>query len=69
VLFYLPKLEYVLEPFVREDIPALKRGRLIWVDQNYIRDETITASNAILVAAQNQSKFSKKWGAEDIASA
>ncbi len=58
-----------LEPFVREDIPALKRDRLIWVDQNYIRDETITASNAILVAAQNQSKLAKKWGGGDIASA
>ncbi|HBD9326081.1 TPA: Tn3 family transposase [Legionella pneumophila] len=58
-----------LEPFVREDIPALKRDRLIWVDQNYIRDETITASNAILVAAQNQSKLAQKWGGGDIASA
>lgn len=58
-----------LEPFVREDIPALKRDRLIWVDQNYIRDETITASNAILVAAQNQSNLAKKWGGGDIASA
>lgn len=58
-----------LEPFVREDIPALKRDRLIWVDQNYIRDETITASNAILVAAQNQSKLANKWGGGDIASA
>lgn len=57
------------EPFVREDIPALKRDRLIWVDQNYIRDETITASNAILVAAQNQNKLAKKWGGGDIASA
>jgi len=58
-----------LEPFVREDIPALKRDRLLWVDQNYIRDETITASNAILVAAQNQNKLAKKWGGGDIASA
>ena len=31
------------EPFVREDIPALKRDRLVWVDQNYIRNETIMA--------------------------
>lgn len=58
-----------LEPFVREDIPALKRDRLIWVDQNYIRDETIRASNAIIVAAQNQNKLAKKWGGGDVASA
>lgn len=58
-----------LEPFVREDVPALKRDRLIWVDQNYIRDETIRASNAILVAAQNLNKLAKKWGGGDVASA
>lgn len=58
-----------LEPFVREDILALKRDRLIWVDQNYIRDETIRASNAIIVAAQNQNKLAKKWGGGDVASA
>jgi hypothetical protein len=58
-----------LGPFVREDIPALKTDRLIWVDQNYIRDETIRASNAIIVAAQNQNKLAKKWGGGDVASA
>ncbi|MBP9681710.1 MAG: Tn3 family transposase [Bacteriovorax sp.] len=57
------------EPFVREDIPALKRDRLVWVDQNYIRDETLTAANAILVAAQNQIPLAKKWGGGDVASA
>jgi TnpA family transposase len=58
-----------LEPFVREDIPALKRDRLIWVDQNYIRDETIRASNSILVSAQNKNKLANKWGGGDVASA
>ncbi len=58
-----------LEPFVCEEVPTLKRDRLVWVDQNYIRDETITAANAILVAAQNQIKLAKKWGGGDIASA
>lgn len=57
------------EPFVREDIPALKRDRLVWVDQNYIRNETIMAVNAILVSAQNQIPLAKKWGGGDIASA
>jgi hypothetical protein len=35
------------EPLVRKDIPALRRDRLSWVAQNYLRDETITAANAI----------------------
>jgi TnpA family transposase len=57
------------EPFVRDDIPALKRDRLVWVDQNYIRNETIMAVNAILVSAQNKIPLAKKWGGGDIASA
>lgn len=57
------------EPFIREDVPALKRDRLVWVDQNYIRDETLTCANCILVAAQNQIKLAKKWGGGDVASA
>jgi TnpA family transposase len=57
------------EPFTREDIPALKRDRLVWVDQNYIRDETLTSANSILVAAQHQIGLAKQWGGGDIASA
>ena len=57
------------EPFVRQDIPALKRDKLVWVDQNYIRNETIIVFNAILVSAQNQIPLAKKWGGGDIVSA
>ena len=57
-------------PFVREDVPALKRDRLTWVDQNYIRNETMSAANSILVSAQNEIPFAKKyWGGGDVASA
>ena len=42
------------EPFIRHDTPALRRDRIAWVKQNYLRDETITAGNATLVAAQNR---------------
>lgn len=42
------------EPFIRHDTPVLRRDRLGWVKQNYLRDETITAGNATLVAAQNR---------------
>src|SRR5690606_12275340 len=43
-----------LEPLIRGDVPALKRDRLSWVDQNYIRDDTLTAANVMLVAAQSR---------------
>jgi hypothetical protein len=38
-----------LEPVVRSDIPTLTRSRLSWVQQNYIRAETLTRANACLV--------------------
>jgi len=58
-----------LEPLVRSDLPALKRDRLSWVDQNYIRDETLTAANAVLVAAQSKIKLANLWGGGEVASA
>jgi hypothetical protein len=42
-----------MEPLVRNDVPALRRSRLSWVTQNFVRNETITEANASLVAAQN----------------
>jgi hypothetical protein len=35
-----------LEPLVRPDHPALRRSRLGWVRQNYLRAETLTRVNA-----------------------
>jgi hypothetical protein len=32
---------------IRGDVPALKRDRLSWVDQNYLRDDTLTAANTM----------------------
>lgn len=57
------------EPLVRQDIPSLKRDRLMWVEQNYVREETLTACNAILVAAQNRIDLARTWGGGDVASA
>jgi TnpA family transposase len=57
------------EPLVRQDTPALKRDRLMWVDQNYVRDETLIACNALLVAAQNRFALARTWGGGDVASA
>jgi TnpA family transposase len=57
------------EPLIRRDNPALRRSRLSWVRQNYIRAETLTRSNATLVAAQDRILLARAWGGGDIASA
>ncbi|GLQ91661.1 transposase [Dyella acidisoli] len=57
------------EPFIRADVPALKRSRLLWVDQNYFRDETITTASAALVSAQNHIALAHAWGGGEVASA
>jgi TnpA family transposase len=57
------------EPFVRQDTTALRRDRLLWVDQNYVRDDTLIACNAALVAAQNRIALARVWGGGDVASA
>lgn len=40
-----------LEPLIRNDSQALRRDRLSWVSQNHLRDDTLSAANAILMAA------------------
>ena len=58
-----------LEPLVRPDVPPLRRSRLSWVRQNYLRAETLTQANARLVAAQNGIDLARCWGGGDVASA
>jgi len=58
-----------LEPLVRNDVPALRRARLSWVGQNFIRNETLTDANACLVAAQNAIPLVHQWGGGEVASA
>src|SRR5262249_43098976 len=58
-----------MEPLVCPEVPALQRARLIWVSQHYIRTETITEGNALLVAAQNAIPLVHTWGGGDVASA
>lgn len=58
-----------LEPLIRSDVSALKRDRLLWVDQNYIRDDTLTAANAMLVATQSRLALANLWGGGEVASA
>jgi TnpA family transposase len=57
------------EPFTRRDAPALRRSRLSWVKQNFVRAETLTAANAALVAAQNSVALAREWGGREVASA
>lgn len=58
-----------IEDVVRSDVPALRRSRLLWVQQNYIRDETLTRANARLVAAQADLPLAQLWGGGEVASA
>ncbi len=58
-----------LEPLIRLDIPALRRDRLSWVGQNYIRDDTLSAANVILVSMQSQLELAQIWGGGEVASA
>ena len=58
-----------IEPLARADVPALRRSRLQWVSQNYVRQETIAQANACLVAAQNRINLVQLWGGGEVASA
>ena len=58
-----------LEPLVRPDVPALTRGRLSWVQQNYIRMDTLQSANAALVNAQARIPLAQVWGGGEVASA
>ena len=51
-----------LEPLARPDVPALARGRLAWVQQNYVRAETLIRANAVLVDAQTKVPLVGAWG-------
>jgi TnpA family transposase len=58
-----------LEPVVHSNMLALTRGRLSWVQQNYIRAETLTRSNARLVDTQATLALAQQWGGGEVASA
>jgi TnpA family transposase len=58
-----------IEPFVDPANPALTHGRLSWVQQNYIRAETLTRANARLVDAQSRIPLAKAFGGGEVASA
>ncbi|OTA14154.1 transposase [Xenorhabdus vietnamensis] len=58
-----------MEPFIRQNIPALTRYRLNWTKQNYLRAETLVKANARLVDYQSSLPLVQKWGGGEVASA
>jgi len=53
-----------LEPVVQPGVPALSRSRLSWVDQNYLRADTITAATARMVDTQSDIPLARAWGGD-----
>lgn len=58
-----------LTPMVRKGIPALERDRLLYVQQNYLRPDTISRANARLVDYQATIPLAQAWGGGEVASA
>ncbi|MDQ2769319.1 MAG: Tn3 family transposase [Bacteroidota bacterium] len=58
-----------LKTVARAEVPALTLARLGWVQQNYVRVETLTAANARLVEAQAVLPLAQAWGGGEVASA
>jgi TnpA family transposase len=58
-----------LKTVARSDVPALALPHLSWVQQNYLRVETLAAANARLVDAQAHLPLAQAWGGGEVASA
>jgi len=56
-----------LEPLVEPGRAALTRARLSWVEQNYLRADTLTAANTRLVDAQTDIDLARTWGGGEVA--
>ncbi|MBG8556044.1 Tn3 family transposase [Hymenobacter guriensis] len=58
-----------LKTVARPEVPALTLPRLAWVQQHYLRQETLTAANARLVDGQAVLPLAQAWGGGEVASA
>jgi TnpA family transposase len=56
-------------PLGRSDIPALTRARLAWIQQNYMRADTIIIANARLVDVHAALPLTEGLGSAELASA
>lgn len=54
---------------INPSVPALTRDRLTWVQQNYLRPDTLSRANARLVEAQSYLWLAQQWGGGEVASA
>ena len=57
-----PALVRALEPLVRHETQRVRRDRLSWVSQHYLRDETVRAATARLVAAHTGIPWARALG-------
>ena len=58
-----------LELLVRHETQRVRRDRLSWVSQHYLRDETVRAATVRLVAAHTGIPWARAWGGGEVASA
>lgn len=58
-----------LKAVVQPGNPALNLGRLAWVQQNYVRSDTILNANAKLVEEHSKLPIVQRWGGGEVASA
>ena len=58
-----------LEPVIQDGIDALTYDRLTWVEQNYIRAETIELARIILNGFHSKLALAQKWGKGEVVSA
>ncbi|MEV2213427.1 Tn3 family transposase [Streptomyces sp. NPDC050997] len=58
-----------IEPIVHDGVDALNRDRLFWVEQNYIRAQTLSTANARLVDYHMRLPLVQAWGGGELASA
>ncbi|GGJ59921.1 hypothetical protein GCM10008938_52550 [Deinococcus roseus] len=56
------------EPVSHTQNPALSKDRLSWVNQNYVRAESISDANARLVNFQKDIPLAQEWGGGQLAS-
>ncbi|WP_331767910.1 Tn3 family transposase [Embleya sp. NBC_00896] len=58
-----------IQAMVAEDEPGRSRAQLFWVEQNYLRAETLRLANAALVDHQSKLEIVGAWGGGELASA
>ncbi|WP_409468684.1 Tn3 family transposase [Streptomyces sp. HC307] len=58
-----------IQAMVSEDEPGRSRDQLFWVEQNYLRAETLRLANAVLVDYQATLPIVGHWGGGELASA